>query len=66
MTEQSRKMKRENIISGLQYFYERLEDKTHGATGYGLEEETRDEMQMELEKIFMQLRNCFNDVLNNK
>ena len=54
-------------MENLKNFYENLEDKSNGLRrNLPMCETQKENMQMELEKIFMQLRGCLNDVVNIK
>ncbi len=53
------------VFNNLRAFYDNLEEKQIGLRkGDPIDGDVKDEMQIELEKIFMQFRKCFNDVIN--
>ena len=52
------------MASGLQAFLEDLEEKDQRENIYS--EPQKEELQLQLEKMFMNLRGVFNDIINHK
>ncbi|CDW90755.1 UNKNOWN [Stylonychia lemnae] len=62
---EERKKKRKTTVDNLIKFYEELETQAHSQND-SFDEDQKEELQMKLEKMFIQLRGCFNDIVNTK